>query len=53
MSRPSPKPPAARDSFSVKLGAWFEAQATGWGVAAAAAALGMALAAGALRLLEG
>lgn len=53
MSRRSTKPPAARDSLSVKLGAWFEAEATGWGVVAAVAALGMALAAAALQLLAG
>ena len=32
--RTSNKPSLEKDSLSVKLGGWFEAQATGWGVLA-------------------
>jgi len=34
---PSTRPhrPRERDTLSLKIGAWFEAQATGWGILAA------------------
>lgn len=28
----APRPPRSRNTLSFKLGAWFEAHATGWGV---------------------
>ena len=41
-----------RDTLSLKIGAWFEAQATGWGILAIPAVLLLALLAAAIKLLE-
>ena len=49
------KPPSrlrARDTLSLKIGAWFEAQATGWGILAIPAVLLLALVAVAIKLLS-
>lgn len=47
----SPTRPASRPhTLTVRIGSWFEAQASGWGVLAVAAILVLVLAAGALGL---
>lgn len=50
MSSSPPTSPPPRSSLSMRIGGWFEACATGWGVVALPVVAGLVLAAAILRL---